>query len=254
MSRYVTAVITFAVAIVATVQSVQAQEGGSAAVVEAFYCNLQEGKTMKDAMQAADRFAKWADKNDSSYSAWILTPQFALGSNSPQMIWLGSNPNGNDLGKGMDAWQSGGGEVAAALNAVMDCSMGHVLASSVEINAPDGPPGDGVVMFSECSYDDDGDWMKAIKAHKTFSAEMRKMGAKNSNWLFFPMLGGGNPDYDYLGVSTFNNWSDYFAAYEMYVNGGGWQKMAELMDDVASCNGGNTPTVWDVKLVRNGAS
>ena len=64
--------------------------------------------------------------------------------------------------------------------------------------------------------------------------------------------GGGNPGYDYLAVSAFNNWSDYFAAYEIYVNGGGWQKMAELMDDVASCNG-NTPTVWDVKLVRNGA-
>jgi len=254
MNRYLTAVITLAVATVASVQSIQAQEGGSAAVVEAFYCNLREGKSMKDAMQAADRFAKWADKNDSNYSAWILTPQFALGSNSPQLIWLGSNDSGDALGKGMDAWQSAGGEVAAALSAVMDCSMGHVLASSVEINAPDGPPGDGVVMFSQCSYDDDGDWMKAIKAHKTFSAEMRKMGAKNSNWLFFPMLGGGNPEYDYLGVSTFNNWSDYFAAYEMYVNGGGWQKMVELMDDVASCNGGNTPTVWDVKLVRKGAS
>ena len=253
MNRYLTAVIAFAASIVAPVQSIQAQEGGSAAVVEAFYCNLQEGKSMKDAMQAAERFSKWADKNDATYSAWILTPQFALGSNSPQMIWLGSNPNGNDFGKGMDTWQSAGGEVAAALASVMDCSMGHVLASSVEINAPDGPPGDGVVMFSECSFDDDGDWMKAIKAHKTFSAEMRKMGAKNSNWLFFPMLGGGGPDYDYLGVSTFNNWSDYFAAYEMYVNGGGWQKMAELMNDVASCNQ-NTPTVWDVKLVRSGAS
>lgn len=253
MNRYLTAVLTCAVAIVAPLQATQAQEGSSAAVVEAFYCNLQEGKSMKDAVKAAEGFSKWADKHDTTYSAWILTPQFAVGGDSPDMIWLGSNPNGNDFGKGMDTWQSSGGEVATALNAVMDCSMGHVLASSVEINAPDGPPGNGVVMFSECSFDDDGDWMKAVKAHKTFSGAMRKMGAKNSNWLFFPMLGGGGPEYDYLAVSTFNSWSDYFAAYEMYVNGGGWQKMVELMDDVASCNG-NTPTVWDVKLVRQGAS
>jgi hypothetical protein len=127
------------------------------------------------------------------------------------------------------------------------------LASSVEINAPDGSPGDGVVMFTECNIAQGSDWQKAIGAHKKYSAAMRSLGAKNSNWVFFPMLGGREDmDFDYWGVATFNNWSDYFAAYEIYVNGGGWQKGMEIMNGVASCAQGKA-TVWDVKLVRNGA-
>jgi hypothetical protein len=80
---------------------------------------------------------------------------------------------------------------------------------------------------------------------------MRALGANNSNWLFFPMLGAGELDFDYWGVSTFPNWSDYFAAYELYVSGGGWQKAAQALEGVAHCREG-TPSVWDVRLVRQG--
>ena len=80
------------------------------------------------------------------------------------------------------------------------------------------------------------------------------MGAKNSNWLFFPMLGGSSEiDFDYWGVATFNSYTDFFAAYEIYVNGGGWQKGMELMNGVADCSM-VSPSVWDVKLVRQGDS
>jgi hypothetical protein len=245
------------VAVLTWIQPAQAQvpaaDGTPPAPVEAFYCNLKEGKTKKDVMQVAERFSKWADQNDPSAAAWVLTPQFGMGAELPQLIWLGSNPSGSAFGKGLDAWRAGGGEIAAAFDTVVDCSMGHVLASSVEISAPDGPPGDGVVMFSQCKIDAGSDRMKAIAAHKAFAAAMRAMGSKGSNWLFFPMLGGGNPAYDYLGVSTFNNWSDYGAAYDLYVTGGGWQKAMETYKGVVNCNE-RPPTVWDVKLVRQGKS
>lgn len=254
MKAITTAVLMFSVAVTTWTQSTQAQESSAKpAPVEAFYCNLQDGKSMKDVMQIGKRFSKWADKNISDYSAWILTPQFGLGAELPQFIWLGSNPNGNAFGKGLDAYQKTGGDLQKEFESIMDCSAGHVLASSVEINAPDGPPGDGVVMFAQCSFADGSNWQKAAKAHKTFSGEMRAMGAKGSNWMFFPMLGGGNPEYDYLAVSTFKNWTDYGAAYEIYVTGGGWQKAMETYKGVTNCNQ-RPPTVWDVKLVRQGAS
>lgn len=253
MKKYMTATLAFAVAVISWVQPglAQAQDAKATppAPVEAFYCNMKEGKSKKDLMQVAERFSKWADKNDAGYSAWILTPQFGLGAELPQLIWLGSYPTGSDLGKGTANYRANGGELQKAFDAVVDCSAGHVLASSVEISAPDGPPGDGVVMFTECEIDDDSDWTKAIAAHKTFSGSMRSMGAKGSSWLFFPMLGGGDPDYDYLAVTTFNNWDDYGAAYDMYVTGGGWKKAMETYDGVVEC-GENPPTVWDVKLVH----
>lgn len=254
MKPITTAVFAFTMALTTWGQSALAQEAGAKpAPVEAFYCNLQEGKSMKDVMQMGKRFSKWADKNISDYAAWILTPQFGLGAELPQFIWLGSNPNGNAFGKGLDAYQKTGGDLQEGFASVMDCSAGHVLASSVEINAPDGPPGDGVVMFSQCSFADGSNSQKAVKAHKTFSGKMRAMGAKGSSWMFFPMLGGGNPEYDYLAVSTFKNWTDYGAAYEIYVTGGGWQKAMETYKGVTNCNQ-RPPTVWDVKLVRQGAS
>lgn len=254
MKAFTTAVLMFTVAVTTWTQSTQAQEtSAKPAPIEAFFCNLQPGKDMKDLMQVAQRLSKWADKNDPDYSAWILTPQFGQFGELPQVVWLGSNPSGNAMGKGLDAWQATGDDIQEAFNSVMACGS-HSLVSSVEINAPDGPPGDGVVMFTQCSIADGSDWSKAVGAHKKYSAAMRSLGAKNSNWMFFPMLGGmADRDFDYWGVATFNNWTDYFAAYELYVNGGGWQKGMEILNGVASCGQG-TATVWDVKLVRQAAS
>jgi hypothetical protein len=243
-----------AITAVSWTQTALAQdEGAKPGPVEAFFCNYQPGKDMNDLMKVTQRFNKWADKNDPSYSAWILTPAYGQFTEIPQLIWLGSNPSGNEMGKAQKSWRANGGDLQKEFDSVIACG-GHSVASSVQISAPDGPPGDGVVMFTQCSIDDGSDWMKAITAHKKYSASMRALGAKNSNWLFFPMIGGtADRDFDYWGVSTFSSWPDYFAAYELYVNGGGWKKGIEALSGAASCNQGS-PTVWDVKLVRSAAS
>ena len=256
MKKMLTAVMTVLTGSTLSVISAHAQESGAQSTgpspVEAFYCDFQNGKSLKDLLPVAEKMSKWADQHDPSYAAWILTPQFGMDAELPDVIWLGSSPDGNAFGKGQDGWQQNGRDLQAAFDQVVDCSIGHVLASSSEISAPDGPPGDGVVMFTQCIIGEGSDWEKAINAHKQVASAMRTMGAKNSNWVFFPMLGGNNVDYDYLSVVTFKNWADFGAAYEIYVSGGGWQKSAELMSGVAECNQ-DTPTVWDVKLVHQGA-
>jgi hypothetical protein len=255
MKARITAVLMFTVAASTWTwtQATQAQEAASPAPLEAFFCNMQPGKDMKDLMQVTERFKKWSDKNDSGYSAWILTPRFGQFRELPQVLWLGGYASGNAMGKGLDDWMASGSDIQAAFDSVIDCGA-HSLASSIEISSPDGPPGDGVVMFTQCSIEEGSDWSKAVAAHKNYSSAMRSLGAKNSNYMFFPMLGGtADRNFDYWGVSTFKSWTDYFAAYELYVNGGGWQKGMKAMEGVANCEQG-TPTVWDVKLVRNGAS
>lgn len=247
------AVMMFTVVVSAWTQLTQAQDAAKPSPLEAFFCNMQPGKDMKDLMQVTERFNKWADKNDSGYSAWILTPAFGQFTELPQVVWLGSYETGTAMGKGQETWRASGGDLQKEFDSVLACGA-HSLASSVEVNAPDGPPGDGVVMFTQCSIADGSDWSKAVASHKRYSSSMRSMGAKNSNWMFFPMLGGeAERGFDYWGVSTFNSWADYFAAYEIYVNGGGWQEGMKALEGVATCEQG-TPTVWDVKLVRNGAS
>ena len=76
---------------------------------------------------------------------------------------------------------------------------------------------------------------------------------KGSNWLFFPMIGGpAERDFDYYWGVHLPQLVRLFAAYELYVNGGGWQKGMELFQDVTDCREGS-PSVWDVKLVRRAA-
>ena len=252
MKTLVTAVTTFVMAVTMLTQQALAQGETGPSPVEAFFCNMQEGKDMKDLMAVTDRFKKWADKNDPSYSAWILTPRFGQFAELPGVVWLGSNPDGNAMGKGLDKWMASGDDIQEGFDDVLRCGA-HSLASSVEINVPDGPPADGVVMFSQCKIAEGSDWSKAVAAHKKYSAAMRQLGARNSNWLFFPMIGGmQDRGFDYWGVSTFSSWTDYFAAYEIYVSGGGWQKGMEALQGVAACGIGSA-TVWDVKLVRQGA-
>jgi len=255
MKAYSVAVLMFTMIVPIWTPTATAEEAAATgpAPIEAFYCNLQPGKSMKDLMQVAGRFSKWADKNEPDYSAWILTPQFAVGGLAARVIWLGSSQSGNSFGAGLDAWQATGGDIQDAFDSVVDCSAGHGLASSVEINAPDGIPGDGVVMFSQCRIAEGSSWDRAVGAHKQLSAAMRGLGAKNSNWLFYPMLGGGDMDFEYWSVATFKNWTDYFAAYELYVSGGGWQKAMEILKGAVTC-GPRSPTVWDVKLVRKGVA
>lgn len=137
MKANLVAVVMFVVATLAWTQSSQAQDSGATppAPVEAFFCNMQPGKDMKDLMQVTERFNKWAAKNDPGYSAWILTPRFGQFGDLPEVVWLGSSQSGNDMGKGLDAWMAGGNDIQGAFDGVMSCGS-HSLVSSVEVNAP----------------------------------------------------------------------------------------------------------------------
>ena len=107
MNRYTTAVLMLSAAVITWIQPAQAQDAKAMppAPVEAFYCNLKEGKSKRDLMQVAERFSSWADKHDPGYAAWVLSPQFGLGAELPQLIWLGL----------VFAWARWGGGLAAAI-------------------------------------------------------------------------------------------------------------------------------------------
>ncbi len=228
-------------------QAVYAQER-KAVPVEFFACNWQDGKGMSDLAKVIEKFGEYADKNDSGYSAWALTPQFT---NDPDgafdVGWLGSWPDIASFGKSQDNWMAKGGDVAKDFAAVVDCSGRHELASSVVLNPPEQAPTDGVVMFYACTLNDGKTGEDAIAAGSKLAAAMKTLGSSPASWIFFPGLGAGNIDFDYWRVIAFSNYADLAASAEVYLNGGGWKKTQEILGPVASCS---SPAVFDARLAR----
>ena len=230
----------------------QKADAPSSGPVELFACDYVDGKGPGDLAKASAMFSKWADKKAPGYSAWVLTPQFKAGGLEFDILWVGSWPDGAGMGKVLDAWQeqvAANSDVAKGFNDVIDCSTGHVLVTSVEINAPDGPPADGLVWLSACNLEEGKTGVDALAAHGKVSMEMEKMGVMSASWAFFPALGLSEANYDYLQVVAHKDYAHLGANYDKYYMGGGVQKAQAIMAGVSSCK---SPNLFDAKLVRMG--
>ena len=122
-------VVVLGIVTVAMSQFTSAQEGTRGTPAEFYGCTWQDGKGMADLVKVAGKFSQWADKQDSKYSAWILTPQFHTDVGF-EVGWLGGWPSAADMGASLDGWESGGRELAADFTAVMDCSGSFVYVNT----------------------------------------------------------------------------------------------------------------------------
>ena len=232
----------------ATIASAVGAPEQHAAAVDFRACNFREGKGMPDLEKVNEKFRSYANKGDVPYSAWTLTPQYHNGAGF-DVGWLGAWPDGEAFGVSVEKWQSTaeGRALQAEFNTVIDCSGRHELAASLPINASDGIPKDGVVMFYQCSLKDGKTLADAYTAHLAAGTAMKAMGSMGLSWMFQPALGAGDIDFDYYHVVAFYRYSDMGATMEMFANGGGRQKQASFLSPVASCA---TPTVFDALSVR----
>lgn len=247
MKKLVGVVIAFLA--LGTVQFASAQDPKKGNPVEFYGCNWQDGKGMADLVKVGKKFDEWASKQGSMYSAWIMTPQFHTDIGF-DVGWLGGWPDGAEMGKTLDGWKSGGRELAADFQDVMDCSGRHELATSVPLHAPKGAGADGIAMFSACKLADGKMGTDALAAHAKAGAAMRAKGSKAaSSWAFFPGLGAADYEFDYWQVITFASYADFGATSEIYINGGGWQETMAALKGVTQCAGA---VMFDVVQVRNG--
>ena len=224
-----------------------AQDNNPAVPVEWWECEFEDGKNFDDLEKVNAKFNKWADKNDAGYAAWIMVPNLHSGVDF-DFGWLGSWPSGADFGKGTDAFMRAE-EMQEAFVDVIDCGGRHVMATSAVVNAPDGPPDNGVVIFSACHHRDGKSFNDSYEAHKKMATAMSGMGSKGASWIFYPGLGTSSEDPDYWQVVAFKNYTDLGAATELWTNGGGWKKAAEILGPVSSCE---SSSVWNARLVRGG--
>ncbi len=220
--------------------------------IELFACDYRDGKGMQDLLDVAKTFDKWATDNDAQYAAWIITPEFRTAEDGFDVGWIGSWPSGAAMGSGLDTWVSKGGKVAAAFDKVIDCSDSHALMAGHTVYAPDGPiaDSDSVVWFSSCTLEEGVSMGEALAAHGESSGMMRGMGSEALSWVFTPALGAGDMDFDYYSVVGHPSRAALGANFDRFYNGGGWQKSADIMADVASCD---SPRLYHAHPVRSGA-
>ena len=156
--------------------------------VELYACTFREGKTLADLDELDARYKTWADENNKDQSSWRMVPMLRDLDAPFHVGYIGSWNTGGAMGAGMGAWM-GNSELLAEYQETIDC--GHSLFASAEINAPKGPPKDGVVWFATCKVQDNASDALAIEAHKRMAGAMREMGNKGQSWLFYPSLGFG---------------------------------------------------------------
>jgi hypothetical protein len=218
--------------------------------VELFACSWRDGKNMADLDKVNGRFNKWVDKNVPGYTAWVITPQFRAMEGEFDVGWIGSWADGMAMGKFVSAFTGGDHGLGQAYDEVVDCSGSHVLMSSLPVMAPDGPPDDGVVLFSSCTLAEGGSAAAAVKAHGELAGKLKSMGMKSSSWIFYPALGFGEAKYDYMSVVGFTSYEDLGEGFEIMANKGGLQERDRHMEGVASCD---SSRAYDARLVRRGS-
>ena len=95
-------------------------------------CNFMEGKGMEDMMSYVE---KWNEAlgEGKGYNAYIMTPTFTSGPNTPDFIWAGAWESMTSMGAGWDAYAANE-EVASIDNEdwPATCEM-HTLWSSTQI-------------------------------------------------------------------------------------------------------------------------
>ena len=162
-----------AVALSTAMPALADNHGANVDPVDMYMCTFREGKGFDDLDKLDARWKKWAAKNDPNQSAWRIVPILRATDDPFEVGYLGSWTTGQAMGAGMGAW-GGGGELLDDYEATIDCNRG--LAASVEVNAPNGPPENGVVWFSSCTVNEGSTQADAFEAHSSVAAALREMG------------------------------------------------------------------------------
>lgn len=221
------------------------------AAIDSYLCNFNDGKGMADLNAVVAKWNKWMDKSKGvAYSAWVMVPVLTSVNMPIDVAWLGVWANGNDMGKGMQAWADENGGLADEFDKVMTCSE-HSSAASVNIRPPaEGWPGkSGLALFSNCTVAEGKTVQDAMAANRAWSANLDSIGSKAGVWAFFPGAGQNNPTWNYKLVYSYPDYLAYGADWEAYTNGQSWAKAQQIFGGTVSCD---SQRLYQSVTVRDG--
>lgn len=217
--------------------------------VDTFTCSYNEGKDAGDMDKATAAWNAWMDERGvDSYGAMILTPYY-YGADTFEVGWLGYWTSQEAMGAGIDTYLAEGGKAAEGFDEAVTCQS-HEHWATIEVRSPpEGEmPDDVVVMFSNCTRNDDVEWDALLDRIGEANAYLESIGDESGAYMMWPVFGGeGEPDWDFKWVTSFANFTAFGKAYQHSANGGGRQKMNEIMDDALDCD---RTRVYNGKVVR----
>jgi hypothetical protein len=207
--------------------------------VETWTCDFREGKGPADLDPVVDAWNEWMDSEgvDDYFAATIL-PQF-YGELPFDIGWLGAWTDGHAMGKGTDQWVYDSGDLPGQFFEVFDCGS-HTSFVSIRLReqADTGAEPDDhfVLNFSNCSFEEDGGGYEALmSAQAEWNAYSDEHGFVSSAWMWFPIAGEINEDYDFKYVVGTPDHTTSGANWQLFADGH-WQKSEELFDEILDCD------------------
>lgn len=217
--------------------------------VDTFTCSFNDGKGAADLDKAIADWNTWMDDQGAdSYGAFTLTPYY-YGDDTFEIGWLGFWTSQEAMGAGIDGYLANGREVAEGFSNVLTCQS-HEHWASVQLKAP--PEGDApdnfVLLFSNCTRGEGVEYDALFDAIDEATAYWTKQGSTAGQWAMWQVFGGGGePEWDFKWVSSFENYTAFGKSYQHSANGGGRQKMNEIYGDMLDCDASR---VYNARTVR----
>jgi hypothetical protein len=221
------------------------------APVEMMVCQYQEGKGPEDRKALTDAFTAWSAENDKDYSYWMIWPEFHEDDSEWDVGILGSWSDGAGFGAGYDAWAEDRGDVGDLWQEVLDCN--NTMAAATPIMVPKAAMSwdRGTLWFQRCTRADGVRLSDAVAAHRQASMAMAEMGESAASWAFIPVLGAGDPDFDYYHVSSWPSHSALGVAFDAYFNKGGYLAVDGALSGRTDCA---TANLYAWRLMHGGLS
>ena len=206
--------------------------------VETWTCKYNEGQGPADLEKVIEGWNRYMDEQGAdNYFAMTVTPNY-FGGETFHVGWLGSALTAEELGAGADQWAAKGGEHAAAFSRVLTCDS-HSNFATMQVKAPpenETPEDTPVLTFANCSAADGKTMDDVFTAMDAWTAYTIENGYRNGQWVMFPAYGVDDVDFDFKLVNAYDSHKDMGKDYDLYANGGGYQKHAELMGSVMRCD------------------
>ena len=217
--------------------------------VETWTCDYKEGKGPADLDAVNAEWNDWMDDTgQTNYFAITLTPQY-FGERLFDVGWLGAWSDGHAMGAGTDLWITEGSEIGAKYSEVLECNS-HSSFVSLNVRKPPQNDDDSdvsfVLNFKNCSMEDGKTFDEFMTAQETWNAYADENGFANGTWIWFPIAGETDDDYDFKYIVSTADHTMAGANWQLFSEGH-WRKSEELFDDLLDCD---ISRVYDATVVR----
>ena len=236
--------ISLAAAIVVAISGVTitfAQDDGppNFVPVEMQVCNYRDGKDSGDFDKAMGEMTDWMAANDSApYAGWKIDKWITGGTQDFDFLFLNAWPNGSTMGQDITHYVATANDAIEAFDDAAECPA-TLLFASLMVKAPpesDGQTDDFVLTFSDCNVADGRKTGDAIDAIREYAAYRDANGSPGGTYVWFPVLGGGDEDFDFKLLNSYENVAGYGDFYQWNIENASYLKRNELMRGLVDCD------------------